>query len=433
MCIDWRILFVVIVFTSSLASAENWPHWRGPTGQGVSAETDLPITWSATEHVRWKVALPDKGNSTPIIWGDRIFLTQAHQTSQWPPKVPENFAGGSSAGGHAVSEKRSVMCLRRTDGELLWQGDVIYKEPEITHPTNPFCSASPVTDGQRVIASHGSAGLVCYDLAGKLLWKCDVGKLEHLWGTASSPILFGDLCIQWCGPGERQFLLAVNKHTGEKVWQTDLPDGDNGITSRKFLGTWATPIVARVADQDQLVFPVPHALKGYDPSTGKQLWSASRMSGNYCYSSPLLLDGLAVYGKNLLKLGGSGDITDDRLNHQVGSMYISSAVVFGDYLYTYSNVGVPACYRWQTGEEVWKDQIKSRPGGKTAWGSPVYADGRIYITDQRGDTTVFAAGPKYELIALNRLKEPTNASLAISGGDIYIRTHKHLWCIGKTR
>lgn len=112
-------------------------------------------------------------------------------------------------------------------------------------------------------------------------------------------------------------------------------------------------------------------------------------------------------------------------------MYISSAVVFDKFLYTYNNVGVPACYRWQTGEELWKAQIKSRPGGKTAWGSPVYVDGRIYITDQRGDTTVFAAGPKYELLALNRLNERTNASIAISGGDLYIRTHKHLWCIGK--
>jgi outer membrane protein assembly factor BamB len=284
-----------------------------------------------------------------------------------------------------------------------------------------------------VIASHGSAGIVCYDFEGKQLWKYDVGKLEHLWGTAASPILYGDLCIQWCGPGERQFLVALNKHTGEKVWETPEPGGDTGITSRKFLGSWATPIIARVGEADQLIFAVPHALKGYDPLTGKELWTAARMAGNYCYTSPLHVDGLALYGKSVLKLGGSGDIAGDRLRYQLGSMYISTAVVFGDYLYTYSNVGVPGCYEWKTGEELWKGQIETRPGGKEAWGSPVYADGRIYITDKSGATSVFAAGPTYEHLALNQLNEPTNASIAISGGDIFIRTHKHLWCIGSEK
>src|SRR5262249_23458247 len=207
----------------SLTRADDWPGWRGPTGQGTSAEKDLPLKWDRTTNVRWKVALPAPGNSTPIVWGDRVFLTQASDLKQWPPKVPANYAGGASPGGRAIAEKRSVLCFRRSDGKLLWQGDTIYKEPEMTHPTNPFCSASPVTDGERVIASHGSAGLVCYDFEGKRLWHHDVGKLKHLWGNASSPILYGDLCIQWCGPGERQFLRAVNKHTGKKVWETARP------------------------------------------------------------------------------------------------------------------------------------------------------------------------------------------------------------------
>lgn len=253
------------------ASADDWPGWRGPTGQGVSAEKNLPLKWDRTTNVRWKVPLPAPGNSTPAVWGDRVFITQAGDLKVWPPKVPANYAGGASAGGHAVAEKRSVLCFRRADGQLLWQRDTIYKEPEITHRDNPFCSASPVTDGQRVIASHGSAGLVCYDFAGKLLWHYDVGKLEHLWGNASSPVLYGDLCIQWCGPGERQFLLAVNKHTGQKVWETPEPGGDPGITSKKFLGSWCTPILARVGDQDQLIFAVPFKLAGYDPRTGKEL------------------------------------------------------------------------------------------------------------------------------------------------------------------
>jgi len=422
----------LLVLASSLAassSADNWPTWRGPDGAAVSAEKNLPLKWGPTENVRWKVKLPSPGNSTPIVWGDRVFVTQANDVTKWPPKVPANFAGGSSAGGHAVAEKRSVMCFRRTDGTLLWQRDVVYKEEEITHPTNPFCSASPATDGERVVAHHGSAGLVCYDLDGKELWRYDTGKIEHLWGSASSPILHGDLCIVWCGPGERQFLVAVDKKTGAKVWQTEEPGGDAGITTKKFLGSWSTPAIARVGGQDQLVFAVPGKVKGYDPKTGKELWSASG-PGTYCYSSPVVADGHAIFGRDLVKLGGTGDVTKDRPKHRVGSMYISTAVVVGDHLYTYNDVGVPACYEWRTGKELWKDQIQGRPGGTSAWGSPVHADGRIYITDQDGGTYVFAAGPRYELLAANHLKERCNASIAVSQGNLFLRTHKHLWCLG---
>jgi outer membrane protein assembly factor BamB len=287
-----------------------------------------------------------------------------------------------------------------------------------------------VTDGERVIASHGSAGLVCYDLDGKELWTYDVGKLEHLWGTASSPIIHGDLCIAWCGPGARQFLLALDKKTGEKVWETIEEGGDTGVTSKKFLGSWSTPLVARVGDEDQLLFAVPFKIKGYDPQTGQELWTSAG-PGVYCYSSPLFVDGLAIFGGDLVKLGGSGDISRDRLRHKVGAMKISTAVIAGDYLYTYNDVGVPGCYLWKTGEDVWKGQIDKRPGGKTAWGSPVHAAGRIYIADQEGATSVFAAGPTYQLLSINRLEERCNASIAVSHGDLFIRTHKHLWCIGQ--
>ena len=420
---------VVVSITPSMARGENWPAWRGPTGQGLSTEENLPVSWSTTENVRWKVPLPSAGNSTPIIWGDRVFITQANDVTQWPPKVPDYFAGGSSAGGHAIAEKRSVMCFQRTDGKLLWQRDVVYKTPEMTHPTNPVCAASPVTDGERVIASHGPAGLVCYDFDGQELWRYDVGKIEHLWGTASSPVLYGDLCILWCGPGARQFLVALNKKTGEKVWETVEEGGDDGITSKKFLGSWSTPLVARVGDQDQLLFAVPFKIKGYDVLSGKELWSSSG-PGVYCYPSPLFVDDLAIFGPNLVKLGGLGDISSNRQKYKVGSMKICSAVVVGDYLYTYSDVGVPGCYEWKTGTDVWKDQIKQRPGGKTAWGSLVHAAGRIYITDQDGATSVFSTGPKYEFLHLNPLGERCNASIAPSQGNLFIRTHKNLWCIG---
>jgi outer membrane protein assembly factor BamB len=427
------VVFLAVCGASLTATcAENWPAWRGPTGLGVSTERDLPVTWSTTENIRWKIPLPAPGNSTPIMWGDRIFLTQAQELTQWPPKVPDNYAGGASPGGYAIAEKRSVLCFSRSDGKLLWQADVPYKEPELTHPTNPMCSASPVTDGERVIASLGPAGLVCYDLEGHLQWKFEVGKIEHLWGTASSPILYDDLCIQWCGPGDRQFLVALNKRTGEKIWQTDEPGGDAGITTKTFLGSWSTPLVARIGEQDQLIFALPRSLKGYDPRTGKELWSA-KLGGSYCYHSPLLVDGIAIFGADLIKLGGIGEITGDRLGHRVAAMYISTAAVDGDHLYTINGVGVPSCFAWRTGEDLWKPQIDKRPGGTGAWGSPVVADGRLYITDQKGTTSVFSTGPKYEHLALNKLDETTNASIAISSGNLFIRTWKHLWCIGQPK
>jgi outer membrane protein assembly factor BamB len=222
----------------------------------------------------------------------------------------------------------------------------------------------------------------------------------------------------------------VNKKTGEKVWETPEAGGDTGITSKKFLGSWSTPFIARVGGQEQLIFAVPGKLKGYDPKTGKELWSSSG-PGSYCYSSPFVIDDVVVFGQDLLRLGGTGDISKQRFRHRVNSMYISTAVVVGDHLYTYNGVGVPGCQEWKTGKELWKDQIEGRPGGTTAWGSPVHAAGRIYITDQQGSTFVFAAGPRYELLAANHLRERCNASIAIAHGNLFIRTHKHLWCIGE--
>src|SRR5262249_24243701 len=206
----------------------------------------------------------------------------------------------------------------------------------------------------------------------------------------------GDVCIQWCGPGERQFLLAVNKKTGEKVWQNDEPGGHSGIEGGNFVGSWSTPIVARVGDQDQLIFSVPGQLRGYDPQTGKLLWSSGRTaSSGYSYPSPLYADGVAIFNGTLTKLGAAADITKDQLKHKIGSEYITTGVIAGDYFYTYGGVGIPACYEWKTGKELWKAQIGNRPGGTQTWGSLVHAAGRIYIIDQQGSTLVFATGPKY--------------------------------------
>jgi outer membrane protein assembly factor BamB len=261
-----RALCLSLLFTG-VAIADNWPRWRGPRGDGHCAEENVPLKWSKADNVRWKVALPQGGNSSPIVWGDRIFITQA-----------------LDAKGH----RRAVLCLARKDGELLWQKETEYKENEPTHNTNPACSATPVTDGERVIASLGSAGLVCYDFDGKEQWRYDTGKQYHIWGNASSPILHGELCILWCGPGERQFLLAVDKKTGQKVWQHDEPGGDSGAKGGKaaWIGSWSTPIIVRVDGRDELILCVPQKVKGFDPKTGSELWSCDGL-GKLVYTSPI--------------------------------------------------------------------------------------------------------------------------------------------------
>ena len=400
------LLALVVVFNVSKASyADNWPAWRGPSGQGFCEEKNVPLKWSATENVKWKVELGHQGNSTPVVWDDRLFLTQANKD------------------GHV----RSLLCLARGDGKLLWQQDVSFEAKEKNWNANWYCNASPTTDGERVVVSFGSAGMHCYDFTGKKLWsRTDLGKWEHQFGNGSSPVLHNDLVILWCGPNQksgRNFLLAVNKRSGETVWEHD-----------EKVGSWGTPLVARIDGKDQLLLSVVPHLKSFDPANGKELWLCNGLT-KYAYTSPLYGNGVAVAmsgytGAALaVKVGKSSDITSNRLwLHPKNIQRVGSGMIVGDHVYMVEENSVPHCYDLKTGDERW--QITKRPGG-TTWGSMVHAEGRLYVLMRNGETLVFAANPKYELLARNSLGRgvATNSSLAISNGDIFIRTFKHLWCV----
>ena len=419
------ILFLLLAGT---AVADDWPGWRGAGGQGQCAEKNLPLTWSPTQNVKWKVALPGAGSSTPAVWGDKVFITQATEYTP-PPK--------GSNGGPAKAAKRSLHCYARADGRLLWQADVAYDEIEQTHPTNPFCSASPAVDGERVIVSHGSAGIYAYDFAGKELWKHDAGKMDHIWGNASSPVLYEDLVILWIGPGQNSGLVALDRKTGAKKWEHPEP---GPADPKKYDGSWGTPIVVKVDGKDQLLAGVPRALKGFDPKTGKELWKCEGL-GNLVYTSPLYADGIAVqlsgvHGPGLaVKVGGAGDITKDRLWHHAkqNPQRIGSGVIVGEHLYILEESGTPHCYELKTGNEVWEAQMDKRPGGGGAWASMLHSDGRLYVPSRGGTIQVFAANPKFELLASNRLGEHTDASIAVSNGELFIRTYKSLWCIAEKK
>ncbi len=281
------------------ARADNWPAWRGADGMGTCAETNLPVRWSRDENVRWKVKLPGPGNSTPVIWGDRIFLTQATDKGQ----------------------KRGLLCLSRKDGAMLWHKVVEYTDKESTHETNPYCAASPATDGERVVVSYGSAGVYCYDLAGRELWHRDLGPCEHIWGNAASPVLYDDLVILNFGPGERTFLIAMDKKSGKDVWKVDEPGGKSGVKGQsEWIGSWSTPTLLKLKDHDELIMSWPGVVKAYAPKTGELLWTCRGLAKDegadrLVYTSPLVspeaVVAMAGFGGPALavKPVGKGDVT----------------------------------------------------------------------------------------------------------------------------
>ncbi|MBI3461635.1 MAG: PQQ-binding-like beta-propeller repeat protein [Planctomycetes bacterium] len=399
---------IALLFFAPPLSAGNWPSWRGPHATGIADERELPLTWSRTENVRWKAPLPAPGNSTPIVWQDRVFLTVALDQGK----------------------ERGLMCFDRNDGQPLWQRSVHYPEPETTHRDNPFCSGSPVTDGQRVYASFDSAGVAAYDFDGKLLWHRELGKLTHVWGKASSPILYRDLLIVYRGPGVPTHLVALDKLTGQTVWDVE----ERGVNSGTF-GSWSTPLVIASAARDELIMPLPEEMKAYDPATGKELWRCAGL-GTEIYSMPLLGEGLAVgvCGHNgpamAVRLGGQGDVTGTHRLwlHPQNPQRVGSGVIDQGLLYLANATGIAECLEAATGKTVWKERL-----GGTLWGSMLLADGKLYVSNLEGQTFILAAGPQFRLLATNNLEEPMKAAPAASDGQLFLRTYENLYCIEQRR
>lgn len=403
--------------------AGNWPQWRGPRGTGVSAETNLPVHWGPDENVRWKVPLPDRGNSTPVVWGHRVFLTQ----------------------GMARERRHALLCLDRATGRRLWQREVAQIEPDLTHDTNPPGSSSPVTDGERVIAWFGSAGLICHNLEGRELWRRDLGRQRHIWGWGSSPVIVGDLCVLNFGPGEPSFLIAVDKQTGAERWRLSVPDAESGEKKPGqdkpvWAGSWSTPIVIKPADAEQLVLSWPRTVVALEPSSGKTIWSCDGLNP-LVYTSPIYDPAsrtvVAMGGYSGMALAvradGRGDVTaSHRLwHHPKTRQRIGSGVIHEGHVYIHTDPGVAECWELGTGRRVWEERLRG-PGPKgDNWSSMVLAEGNLYTINQGGDAFVLRASPTFRVLATNSLAEPTIASPALSDGQIFIRTQRNLWCIGK--
>lgn len=388
-------------------AARAWPRWRGPSGQGWVGGSRYPDTWSETENVLWKVEVTGRGNSSPIVWGDRIFLTTAYD-------------GG---------ERRSILCFRCLDGKLLWEVFAPDVHPEKAHPKNGHASSTPTTDGERVYAYFGNHGLLAVDFNGMKVWHRSMGNFKAFHGTASSPLLYRDRLIQvqdHQGGASGSFIAAFDKQTGRELWRTRRA-GDIG---------WSSPIAIRVAERDEIIVSGQRQVQAYDPNTGQELWTA-RGNTDKPIPTPVVGHGLVFCSSGragltlAIRPGGSGDVTNTHVVWQSpkGSPYVPSAILYGDYLYMVNDMSaVGTCYEARTGRLMWQGRLgRARSEGFSA--SPVAVDGKIFFTNDDGETFVVKAGSEFELLHVNRLKERVLASPALVDGRWYFRTEKHLMAI----
>lgn len=408
------LIAMTVVLTAWSAQAANWPQWRGPDGTGVAGESDFPLKWSATDHIVWKKALPGPGNSSPIVWNDRVFVTQSIDKGA----------------------KRAVLCFDRKDGSLLWQKEIEFAGTEPTHGDNPYCSATPATDGKIVVAWHGSAGMVAYDFSGKELWRADLGAFDHIWGNASSPVIVGEFVVAYCGPGLRAFIVALDKQSGKEAWRIPLPEAQ-AKTPKDYFGAWNSPVIRTFGGKVELLAGLPKTLVAFDFVTQKPIWTCAGL-GDLVYSDPLYSGDTVVcmsgYSGPALAVrdGGMGDVTaTHRLWRHEGKeipQRVGSGVIAGEYLYILNAPGTAECIEVKSGKTVWKNPVST-----PSWGSMELCGDKLYVVDMKGTCHILRASPQFEELGKNPLGEMTRASPAFSNGHIFIRTYAALYCIGDAK
>ena len=420
-------LFVIFGFYLGLVvalPASNWPSWRGDlAGSGIVSDNSVPLKWDRKKNITWRAPLPDRGNSSPIIWGDKLFITQATDTDK----------------------RRSVMCFNKLTGTMLWQKGLIYNKKEKTHQTNPYCSGSPVTDGRMVIANYASAGIVAYDMEGEEVWRRDLGPQVHVWGNGTSPVLYNDICVIYHGPGPNSTLYGLDKLSGQTLWKQKIEEKDDPKRVDGFrggnegiVGAFTTPIVIKVKSRSEIIISGANSLQAFSPDEGKELWWCKGLNP-LVYTSPVF-DGNVVlsmggyFGASIaINPGGEGDVTSKRIWRDPRSKKnrLGTPVIRNGYAYFVNMSGFAECLDMKTGEIIFEERLTSTGNNSAAWASPILVDDKVYVTNQSGDTNIFRAAPKFELLATNSVEEYSNSTLAVSDGSLYLRTHKSLWCISK--
>jgi outer membrane protein assembly factor BamB len=388
-------------------AAKYWPRWRGPSGQGLASGTGYVDAWSATQNVVWKTAVPGRGNSSPIVWGDRIFLTTSYE-------------GG---------RRLSLLAFRRSDGRLLWETAAPAGATDNgANPKNGHASATPATDGQRVYVSFGPRGLFAFDFDGTIVWQRDLGSMQAYHGAAGSPLLYRDRIILYQDQYRGSFVAAFDARTGRELWRTP----------REANTGWGTPIAVRVGTRDEVIVSSQQQVHAYDPERGRELW---RCSGNTYEVIPTPIVGYGMIfcssgraGPTLaIKPGGSGDVTRTHVAWESprGSPFVPSPILYGDQIYMVNDMAsIVTSLHAPTGKAMFQGRlgVATREGFSA---SPVAVDGKIFFTNDEGETFVLRAGPAFQLLHVNRIGESTLASPALVDGRWYIRTDRNLYAIGR--
>jgi hypothetical protein len=407
-----------VLLSSAQLPAADWTRFRGPGGLGISEEKGVPTKWSATENIAWKVDLPGPGASSPITSGQRVFLTC--------------YSGyGLEAGqGDQQDLVRHLLCLDRKSGEIVWHKEFKPKLPEHKYQGegayHGYAASTPTVEGNRLYVFFGKSGVFCFDLDGKEIWQAEVGDGINGWGSGTSPLIYGNSLIINASVESRS-LVGLNKKTGEEIWRA------GGISS-----AWNTPLLVETPKAEtELVVSIQGRVLGFDPNNGKPLWNAHGVERYVCPS--VVAHKTVVYALGgghtslAVRTGGRDDVTETLgLWRKSEGSNVSSPIYYQGHLYWTPDGGTVCCQDAKTGEFVYKERLK--PSADRIWSSPVLADGKLYYVSQHNGTFVVAAKPEFELLAHNQFEDDdsrTNASPAVSNGQLFLRTDRRLYCVGQ--
>jgi len=412
---------------------DNWHQWRGPDATGFAAKGDPPLRWDQKTNVQWKTPIPGRGSSTPIVWGDQVFVLTAINTGRAanpkdiPPPDPK-FANDKKTRPPTTYHQFVVLALDRQTGKVRWQQTAAERVPhEGHHETHSYAAFSPITDGKFLYVLFGSYGLFCYDLNGKLHWQKQLGRMEtrYGWGEGTSPALHGDtLIVNWDHEGA-SFLLALDARTGTTKWQVDRDE----VTS------WATPLIVEHGGRTQVIVNATKRVRSYDLATGKVLWECGGQTVNVI-PCPVVSDGLAICLSGYrgsagfaIPLASQGDITGKAAwAYSKASPYVPSPLLAGGKLYfTQGNNALMSCLEARTGKVIFERE--RLPGLNSLYASPVGVRDRIYLPGRDGTVLVLKQGDKVEVLATNHLGEGVDASPAVVGKQLFLRGEKHVYCI----
>lgn len=427
------------------AAAQNWPSFRGLHASGVADGQNLPVGWNAEEsrNIKWQTAIPGLAHSSPVVWGDRLFVTTA-VSGAGDFGFKAGLYGAGTASGDRSPHQWKVYALNKKTGAVEWERVAYEGVPkEKRHIKGSYANATPATDGEYVVAFFGSQGLYAFEFDGKLVWKRELGHLDvgaydaptYEWGPASSPIVHEGKVIVQVDTQKDDYLLALDVRSGETVWRTE----------RDEQPSWGTPTVRPSRPRPELITNGSNFIRGYDPDTGKELWRLGG-SSNITAPTPVFGEGVIVVvsGRRpekpifVIRPGAVGDITLEKnetaSEHVVWSLrgrgsYMPTPLIYRGHLYVLQNQGILDCYELQTGKELYRQRIPHQGSGFS--GSPVAADGVIYLPSEDGDIFAVKAGPEFELLSENRMGELLMSTPALSDGMMYVRAHHHLYAIGR--